>query len=342
MNTLETIFANANASQANLERVENQLFKVYVTENPGFEFTDPDTGAKIQVQADKDKFKVFKDNGYPLGVMGGQFVPMQPKEFFDNIVTTVHEFGADLDLSTLKFREFSDSRKIEFSIKMHPISFKNNKKVQDITNVWVTFSTSYDGSKSNVISLYTERLVCTNGMVANRLEGALKGRNTMSGKAKVLSYASELAQIINGASEFREKMIALDQIKLTKPQIEKFKLELLGFNKETLLANDKDAKANGKNFGILNNIDLALFKTEMEFKELPKDYFSTPQFETDFTAFKAKEYIEMTAFEVLQSVTRYTNHIAKIKTDKDENIRFGSGFKTNSKAQEILFELVEA
>lgn len=339
MNTIDTIFASVNNAQANLEKVESKLFEVHVAPIGAQEFKS-ESGKIIKLPASKENFRVFKDNGLELSVMKGQFVPMQPKEFYDNIISTVHEFGADLDLSTLKFREFCDSKKIEFSIKMHPISFKNNKGLKDVTNIWVTFSTSYDGTKSNVISLYTERLVCLNGMVASKLEGTLKGRNTKGGKENILSYASELAQIINGADNFSQKMQALDKIKLQKPQIEEFKKQLFGFNKAELMANEKDAKGNGRAFGILESFDRAMFETEIEFKDLHNDYFISPNYEQDFKKFKEKDFIEMTAFEVLQSVTRYTNHIAKIKSDKDENIRFGSGFKLNNKAQELLFELV--
>lgn len=342
MSTLETIFANTNASKANLENVEKQLFNVFVTPVARQEFFNPITNEIVVVPASKENFRVFKDNGLELSIMKGQFVPMQPKEFYDNIISTVHEFGADLDLSTLKFREFCNSKKIEFSIRMKPFTFINNKKVKDETNLEVTFSTSYDGSKSNTIALYTERVVCTNGMVASKLEGVLKGRNTMNGKAKILSYASELADIINGATEFKQKMEALDKIKMNKAQIEKFKLELLGVNKEVIENNGKSIQANFKSSEIITKLDKAMFLTEIEFQDLPNEYFVSEDFEKDFQAFREKDYISMTAFEVLQSVTRYTNHIAKIKTDATENIRFGSGFKINSKAQELLFSLIDA
>lgn len=341
MNTIENILGTVNATQENLNNIENRLFSVFKAPSPAFEYVAPN-GQKVAVKESKEEFRVFTCGGKNLSTMKGQFLPMQPREFYDNIIATVHEFGADLDLGTLKFREFCDSKKIEFSIKMKPFTFINNKKVLDETNLSVTFSTSYDGSKSNLISLYTERVVCTNGMVASKLEGTLKGRNTISGKEKILSYASELAQIINGATEFGEKMVALDKINLKKADIEEFKKQLFGFNKATLLANDKDARANGKSYGMLDAFELAMFKTSLEFKELPKDYFISEEFKTDLKAFKEKDYISMTAFEVLQSVTHYTNHIAKVKasTDIAENIRFGSGFKTNTKAQELLFALV--
>lgn len=341
MNTIDTIFASVNNAKANLEKVESQLFNVFVTPVARQEFLNPKTNEIVVVPASKESFRVFKDNGLELSIMRGQFVPMQPKEFYDNIISTVHEFGADLDLNTLKFREFCNSKKIEFSIRMKPFTFINNKKVKDETNLEVTFSTSYDGSKSNTIALYTERVVCTNGMVASKLEGVLKGRNTMNGKAKILSYASELADIINGATEFKQKMEALDKIKMNKAQIEKFKLELIGVNKEVIESNGKSIQANFKSSEIITKLDKAMFLTEIEFQDLPNEYFVSEDFEKDFQAFREKEYIEMTAFEVLQSVTRYTNHIAKIKTDATENIRFGSGFKINSKAQELLFSLIE-
>lgn len=327
MNIIDTIFGTMSATQNHLANVENSLFEVVKVPL----IASVPNGTPAIYKAPNETFGIYKSNGGDcLGVMKKQFVAMQPKEFYDNIIATVHEFGADLDLNTLRFKEYCGGSKIEFSIKMHPMSFKNNKGVNDMTNLEVTFSTSYDGSKSNTISLYTERLVCTNGMVANKLQGTLKGRNTKGGKDKILSYASELAQIINGANQFKEKMEALDKITLSKREIEIFKRDLFGNNEATLLANNKDAKANGKAYGILNSFETAMLNTYNEFRTNP----------ITIEEFKQNQFIEMTAFEVLQSVTHYTNHIAKVKSDTDENIRFGSGFKTNAKAQEILFELV--
>lgn len=307
MTTSQNIIGQTLATQNHLAKIEASLFEVVKLplgpiDMPSF------------FKAPKDAFGHYKSNGGEcIGKVGKDSTAMQPKEFFDNILSTVHEFGADLDLNTLKFKEWCGSSKIEFSIKMHPISFKNDKGIDDITNLEVTFSTSYDGSKSNVISLYTERLVCTNGMVANKLQGALKGRNTIGGKAKILSYASELAQIINGANEFKEKMIALDKIKVNASQIEAFKKSLLGYNKASLLASEKPET---KKYNILEKLEQSI------------------QLEFDRTG--------ETAFGLLQGVTYYTNHIANTsKVSNEEYIRFKTGFDTNAKAQEILFALVE-
>jgi hypothetical protein len=58
--------------------------------------------------------------------MGKDFYLCNSKNL-DNILSTIHEFGADLDLETLQFKTWSEGAKIEFSVKMHPISFKMTK-----------------------------------------------------------------------------------------------------------------------------------------------------------------------------------------------------------------------
>lgn len=327
MTTIENILSVANETKLHLESVEKKFFEVI----------------KLPMSVNREGFKDIESylpykstggNALSDKARGKDFVPMQPNEFYQNILATVHEYGAELDLSTLEFNEYCGGSKIEFKIKMFPLSFKNNKGLQDITNMWLTFTTSYDGSKSNVIGLYTERLVCTNGMVRSKLEGTLKGRNTTNGKAKILSYSEEVAQIVNSANDFKKQLEALDKVKPTKKQIETFKLQLLGYNKETLKELDKklaeeqakaEAKAGGKlraknndaKYKILADVEKAI---DLEF-----------------------ERTGATAFGLLQGITYYTNHIANAsskKYDSAEYIRFFTGAKTNDKAQDLVLEML--
>jgi len=314
--TTENILQSVNSAEKHLETIKAKLFEVQQ-----FPLVPQNMPSVFKVT---DKVGNYKSNGGEcLGVVGSQFVPMQPSEFLDNIIETVHEFGADLDLNTLQFKEFLNGSRIEFSIQMYPLSFKNNKGLNDITNLELTFSTAYNGTKSNTISLYTERLVCTNGMVASKLQGALKGRNTISGKAKILSYGKEVAEIVNGATEFKEKMIALDKIKVTKKQIEDYKLKLLGYNRQSLqkvheikLKADENAKLETRKINILELLENSI---DIEFKRTGQ-----------------------TAFGLLQGVTHYTNHVANTSktTSNDEYIRFALGFQTNEKAQELAFAML--
>jgi hypothetical protein len=312
--TTDNIFATIGQTQANIANIQDQFFTVEkIAMLPSF----INIGG-VELKNPTDMYGIYDTtNGKLLSQksMGKDFLPMQQQEFLDNILSTIHEFGADLDLETLQFKTWSEGAKIEFSVKMHPISFKNDKGLNDITNMFMTFSTSYDGSKSNRISIFTERLVCLNGMTALKLSGELKGRNTLGGKTKILSYAREVAYIFNSGEEFRTKMIALDSIKVTKEQIENFKKDLLGYNTASLLASDE--KNVTRRMTILETLETAI---ALEF-----------------------ERTGITAFGLLQGATYYTNHLANSskKISNDEYIRNFQGAKTNDKAQELVFAMLE-
>lgn len=296
------ILDNVNASANALQVVESKLFEVkklpLYTNVPDF-------------NAPKETFGIYKSTGgNPLSVMGKDFTPMQPREFLDSIINTVQECGSNLDLSTLEFNEYKGGRQIEFSIKLEPLTFTNKAGRYDETQNRLTFSTSYDGSKSNMISLYTYRQICSNGMMGWGMDSVLKGKNTIGGKAKILTYCDEVVKVISETREFNERMIALDNIKINKAQIEEFKLKLLGYNASTLAKSDK---AETKKINILERINESI---NIEFERTGE-----------------------TAFGLLQGITHYTNHVANTSTtiSDEEFIRFYNGAKMNNKAQELVF-----
>ena len=266
--------------------------------------------------------------------MGKNFVPMQQQELLNNILATVHEFQADLNLDTLQFNTYCGGSKIEFTIETKPLKFKNAKSVMDETNIMLSFTTSYDGSKSNRYALFTKRVVCENGMTVKEFQGELKGRNTQGGKTKILSYAKEIAEIINGADKFKEKMIALDKIKISRSQVSAFTKSLLGFNAETLAEKIETLEEQGK--------------TEAQIEQAVKLQQSMLENLETAIALEFNRTGE-TAFGLLQGVTYYTNHIAnetkhianKGEISNDEYIRFYQGAKTNDKAQDLIFALLD-
>lgn len=299
--TTENILSNISGANNNLAKVESQIFDV----------------VKVQLHPNIEGFKsplsygVYKGNGgNPLGVMGKDFVPMQPREFLDSIVNTVYECGANLDLNTLAFKEFKGGQQIEFTIDLPKLDFTNQAGFRDETHNKLTFSTSYDGSKSSTISLYTFRQICSNGMMGWGLTSALKGKNTIGGKAKILTYCDEVVKIVTEANTFNERLKVLDTIKIDSKRIEDFKFKLLGYNKETLLKSDK---AETKKFNILDKINESI---ELEFSRTGQ-----------------------TAFGLLNGITHYTNHEANSsKTiSNEEYIRFHQGVKTNDLAQKLIF-----
>ena len=296
------ILNSINASANTLKEVESRLFEV--KKLPLYtnvaDFLSP-----------KDSYGIYKSTGgNPLSVMGKDFTPMQPKEFLGSIVNTVQECGSNLNLSTLEFNEYKGGKQIEFSIMLEPLEFTNKAGIKDVTENKLTFSTSFDGSKSNVISLYTYRQICSNGMMGWGMDSQLKGKNTIGGKAKILTYCDEVVKIISETKEFNDRMVALDKINVSKAQIEAFKFKLLGYNAASLAKSDK---AETKKINILERINQSI---ELEFERTGE-----------------------TAFGLLQGITYYTNHEANNSTtiSDDEFIRFYNGAKMNNKAQELLF-----
>lgn len=300
--TTDNILGNITGDANNLADVESKLFgikKLPLYTNVA-DFKPP-----------KETFGIYKDTGgNALSVMGKQFEPMQPREFLDSIVNTVHECGANLDLNTLEFKEFNGGRQIEFSIKLEPLAFTNKAGKYDETQNRLTFSTSYDGSKSNTISLYTFRQICTNGMMGWGMDSALKGKNTIGGKSKILLYCSEVVKIITETQDFNARMLGLNEIKIDAKKIEQFKKDLLGYNKETLSQKDGNIT---KASNILDRINESI---ELEFSRTGE-----------------------TAYGLLQGITHYTNHVANTSTtiSDEEFIRYHNGAKLNALAQKLVF-----
>lgn len=312
MSTIESILGGGmNSTSKHLEAIEAKFFEVIKVQlHPNIEgFNSP------------ENYGVYKGTGGDaLSVMGKDFVPMQQREFMDSIIHTVFECGSDLDLETLEFKEFKGGRQIEFSISLAPLDFENTMGLRDVTENKLTFSTSYDGSKSSAISLYTVRQVCSNGMMGWGMETVLKGKNTQGGKNKILTYCDEVMHIVEEVKKFNIKMRELDIQKVGKAEVEAFKLKLLGYNKETLLSkpvklNDKgvEVKQDGKKFAILDKINESI---ELEFSRTGE-----------------------TAFGLLQGITHYTNHVANSSKDvtNEEYIRFYAGAKMNDRAQQLVF-----
>jgi hypothetical protein len=297
------ILSSVNGAMENVAKVESQLFDV----------------VKVQLHPNLEGFKsplsygVYKGTGgESLGVMGKDFVALQPKEFLGSIIDTVHECGANLDLNTLKFQEFKGGQQIAFTIDLPKLDFTNQAGFRDETHNKLTFSTSYDGTKSSTISLYTWRQVCSNGMMGWGLTSALKGKNTIGGKAKILTYCDEVVKIVTEADTYSQRLQGLDKIRINKNEVEAFKLRLLGYNAKSLASSDK---AETKKLNILDRINSSI---ELEFSRTGE-----------------------TAFGLLQGITNYTNHEANnSKTITDEEyIRFGNGAKLNDMAQKLVFEM---
>lgn len=323
---IDDVLTLTSATKKHVANVEKRFYDVVKV---------PLVPADPRFKASDSVFGIYKGTGEllsrkPLGV---DFLPMQQSEFLNSILYTFSQFGANLDLNTLSFNEYCGGSKIEFRIKTNPFEFVNPKKLKDITELEIVFSTSYDGSKSNKIGLFTRRLVCLNGMTVANLEGELKGRNTLGGKTKILSYCEELANILNATENWKQKMLQLSKRKLSVKEIEAFKLQLFGFNKETLKAKETEAMEQGKS-------DAQIEQKVGKQNEMLKNIEESIALEFQRTG--------VTAFGLLQGITHYTNHkgndvkhiASKTEISNDEYIRYYRGAEINNDAQRLVLELI--
>lgn len=302
---IDNILGDILSASANVETVRNQLYQVEKIALPS-----PKEGFNAPTNA----FGVYKSTGgASLSVMGKDFVPTQPIDFLDNILYSVHECGANLDLESLKFKEFDGGKKIEFSIGLPDLGFTNSAGNYDETANRMTFSTSYDGSKSNAISLYTFRQICTNGMMGWGMQNLLKGKNTVGGREKILSYCNELNALILEVKAHNDRMRMMDKKEMTVFDVQKFILDLQGYNRKSLAGSDK---AETKKLNILDKLEEAI---AVEFQRTGA-----------------------TAYGLLNGVSYYTNHIANPPkgVSTEEFIRFNNGLKLNDSAQKLTLAML--
>lgn len=295
---IEELVAGMGKEKANLEKVEASLFDVVKLQlHPNIDgFNSPDA------------YGVYKGTGGDaLGKAGKVFDPMQPKELLANIIHTSQLNNVDLDMEKLTFKEFNGGKNVEFMIPLPSIEFTNVKKVNDITNIALSFSTSYDGTKSNLITLHTERLLCENGMRAWGVVAQMKGKNTTGGKKKILTYSDEVMKIMAGTQKFKEKLEALDKIQIKQADVNAYMTSLLGYDVTDT------SELHPTTMKVLDKINSSI---ALEFERTGE-----------------------TMFGLLNGITHYTNHIAERPADvtRDEYIRFRSGAKLNDEAQRLAF-----
>lgn len=72
-------------------------------------------------------------------------------------------FCKDNDLTIDRLGSFNGGKKI-FALTKLPIEIKPNKAVGDITEAYLVLTESHEHGVGTSVDLYTNRLICTNGM----------------------------------------------------------------------------------------------------------------------------------------------------------------------------------
>lgn len=280
----------------NLEAIEKALFDV----------------KKIQLHPNMDGFEsptayaTYKGTGgQPLGVVGANYTPTQPKFLYDSLLHTLME-TPNVDADKLKFVEMKDGQKIRFTMPLGSIAFRNMLGKEDVSDVTLNLQTGFDGKTKTSFYLSTYRLICSNGMKANTTEFTASFKNTKGNVGKASSLCHDITKAFNSMERLSDLYKHLNKIEISTLDQNKFVEAVTGYDLKEYNSLHK------KKQNIIDNIN----------KSIGIELARTGN----------------TAFGLLNGITYYTNHVVKGCEDKDY-IFVGNGDKINDKALKAVLSL---
>lgn len=294
---------NVNDSNANLNSIEDQLFKV----------ADQPKVAPVDGWIVPEGKEIYRLNDagigtIHLGTVGEQYESLQPLDFFNSVVDNVRDAGMEFDLSKLQYKTMKGSSIIEFRLPTNIISFKNAAGRQDDTEMFLNFWTGFGGNARTEIGLYSHRMICTNGMRIINADIDLKVKHTKNMNVKALSFTQEIIKV---ASQVQASSQVWSEM-----------------NNTTVNAATKEAFIRG----------LAKMKKDEKYSDLSRQ--KTVIYDTLNEAM-ATEFgrTGATVWGLLNGATYYTNHLAK-KAGDEEYVLLATGAKDNELAQKMALQLI--
>lgn len=239
-----------------------------------------------------------------LGVVGSQYSPTQPAELMSNFIDCLD--ANNVDFENLKYTELKGGSKVLFSSPYKTISFKNIRGVEDESIISINLQTGYDGLTKTSLYLSMYRLICTNGMKANRTEFTTSFKNTSGNKHKINNICADVAKSINMFNDLESMILHLNSVSVNQLAVKNFLHELTGTNI------DKKSEESTRALNIYNDM---LRSIDIEFKRTGAS-----------------------AWGLLNGITYYTNHVANAENRQDY-ILVDKGETLNRKAQELVLKL---
>lgn len=305
MSVLKDVLASASAANDNLNRIEDQLFKV----------ADEPKRAPQDGWAIPEGKEIYRldENGIGtihLGTVGKQYMSLQPQEFFDAVVDNVRDAGMDFDLSKLQYNTYKNSSIIEFRLPTNIISFKNAAGRQDDTEMFLNFWTGFGGNARTEIGLYSHRLICTNGLKIINADIDLKVKHTERMNAKALAFTKELITVASQVQATSQVWEEMNNTKINAATKETFVRALAKMKKDETYADMSKKKQK-----VYDTIQEAM---AVEFGKTGA-----------------------TVWGLLNGATYYTNHLAANAGDAEYVLMSAStGAKDNELAQKLALELI--
>lgn len=274
--------------------------------NQMFEVTKIQLHTGLEGFNSPDSYGVYKTTGgSPLGVVGKDYTPTQPKFLYDNFQACL--VSKEIDDSQMKFREIKGGRKIIISSPVQQFEFKNQAKKGDVLSFEVALSTGYDGRTVTSMFINVERLICTNGMKAINTEFQVSFKNVKGNIGKANMLCEDIDASIRGIDSLKETYKALSQREISAKEQRQYILDVTGMDVNQYADYTKRKQS------VLDQINESV-AIEM------KDAGST-------------------AWALLNGITRYTNHMANFAS-KDDYIYADTGMFMNNRAQQHALQFL--
>jgi hypothetical protein len=298
MSTFSDVIGNMNDSAANIAKIEANLFTAV---------DEPKKPLRDGWETPKGK-EVYTSDGIWLGSVGDQYQSLQPKDFFNAVVDNVRDSGMNLDLSKLQYNTYGGGKIVEFRLPTNLISFKNAAGKTDDTNMFLNFWTGFGGTARTEMGLYSQRLICSNGMRIINADIDLKVKHTIKMNLKALAFTKELIQLVSHVEATSQIWSEMNNTKVNAATKEEFVRALANMKKEETYADISKKKQK-----IYDSIQDAM---AVEFGRTGS-----------------------TVWGLLNGATYYTNHLSA-QSGESEYVLLATGAKVNTQAQKLALELI--
>lgn len=281
-------------------------------------------------KADPNLYNLYNaDGGSPLGQIKRNYALLQPQTVIDKVTQCLEQING-IDLSKLQYDVMRGGAKHRLVIPVYEFDIKNERKINDVTVVYLQATWGYDGRTKHQLSLFGRRLWCLNGCTFPMKAATIEFKNYSNNIDRLQFACNQFVDVIEKAAQVKDMTKAYD--KLILPFAEKASVVSKVMN--------TDAKATAK---LLKGI--ALDDAESKSISAPKQQ----------TLLSLKEAIEIeigrtgeTAWGLLNGFTYFTNHMEPNKTvnttskidDRIDYLLNGGGSDINNKAFAAIDELV--
>lgn len=253
-----------------------------------------------------DAYGIFRHNGgKALGVTGRVYEPPDLDIFLDLILESVNRCADWLNRDKIEYSEQKDGSKVRISIPGPQLEIKS-PIVGDMVGTRLDFATGFDGLTKTSLSVFSLRLVCTNGAKASRKDMDLAFKNTPGNQGKWALFCDEIVQALADTRRYNEYLNTAAQRKVTQKEINAFFKKLLGYSQEDY----KELTTRKRN--ILDRINQA---TAIEMQQAGA-----------------------TAYALLNGVTRYTTH--DLAGGLLDTLLTDNPAKLNATAHQLVGELI--